>query len=250
MRNLLIVAKRQSYLASSLRDIFIELEYEVIIEEPNVNDLKAIEVKVEAILIYADELLKERVQALTYLREWASEDHIPIFVVGSQEEQRFIEVVIPMQYIQKEFTRPINVREVAIEIHNMTENYAFSEKKKILVVDDSGAVLRNVRELLGSKYEVIMANSGAVAIKYISLGKPDLILLDYEMPVCDGAHVFEMLKSEPEFADIPIIFLTSKNDKETVMKVMALHPEGYLLKTMPPAQIIESVDNYFIKHAI
>ena len=54
-----------------------------------------------------------------------------------------------------------------------------------------------------------------------------------------------MIRSEAEFADIPVIFLTSKGDKESVMKVMELKPDGYLLKTMPPEQIKKSVDDFF-----
>ncbi len=65
------------------------------------------------------------------------------------------------------------------------------------------------------------------------------------MPVCDGRQVLEMIRTETEFADIPVIFLTSRGDKESVLEVMALKPEGYLLKTMPPAEIIRSVDEFF-----
>ncbi len=86
-----------------------------------------------------------------------------------------------------------------------------------------------------------------MAIKYLAMNQPDLILLDYEMPVCDGKQTLEMIRSEMEFSNVPVIFLTSKSDKESVMDVMALKPEGYLLKTMEPAQIIQSIDDFFEK---
>lgn len=133
----------------------------------------------------------------------------------------------------------------------MLDNYIKKEgkhnKKKILVVDDSGAMLRNVKGWLEDKYQVILANSAAMAIKYLAINQPDLILLDYEMPVCDGKQTLEMIRSEMEFSNVPVIFLTSKSDKESVMKVMSLKPEGYLLKTMEPAQIVQSVDDFFEK---
>ena len=50
-----------------------------------------------------------------------------------------------------------------------------------------------------------------------------------------------------EFSNIPVIFLTSKSDKESVMRVMELKPEGYLLKTMPPEEIVRAVDDFFAK---
>ena len=68
------------------------------------------------------------------------------------------------------------------------------------------------------------------------------MLLDYEMPIVDGKQVLGMIRSESEFSDIPVIFLT---DKESVMQVMDLKPDGYLLKTMPPEQIKQSIDTFF-----
>ena len=118
---------------------------------------------------------------------------------------------------------------------------------KILVVDDSGAVLRSVKGWLEDKYQVILANSGAMAIKYLAINRPDLVLLDYEMPVVDGSQVLEMIRTEKEFSDIPVIFLTSKNDKASIMKVMALKPEGYILKNTPPEQIKKEIDDLFTR---
>ena len=120
-------------------------------------------------------------------------------------------------------------------------------KKKILVVDDSGAMLRNVKSWLEDRYQVILANSGAMAIKYLATNHPDLILLDYEMPVCDGKQVLEMIRSEMEFSDVPVFFLTGKNDKESVLSVSSLKPQGYLLKTMEPEKIVAIIDDYFEK---
>ena len=81
----------------------------------------------------------------------------------------------------------------------------------------------------------------------MSQSLPDLILLDYEMPVIDGRQVLEMIRSESDFSAVPVIFLTSKNDKESIMKVLNLKPEGYLLKTMKPAEIVKAVDDFFEK---
>ena len=108
-------------------------------------------------------------------------------------------------------------------------------------------MLRNVKGWLEDRYQVILANSGTMAIKYLATNRPDLVLLDYEMPVIDGRQVFEMIRSESEFSDIPVIFLTSKNDKESIMSVVALKPAGYLLKSMEPAKIVQEVDDFFAR---
>ena len=102
-----------------------------------------------------------------------------------------------------------------------------------------------MKEWLHDKYQVIVAKSGTMAIKYLTMETPDLILLDYEMPIINGRQVFEMIRSEKDFETISIMFLTSCNDKNVVMDIARLKPEGYLLKTMKPERIITEVDAFF-----
>lgn len=150
-----------------------------------------------------------------------------------------------MEEIEKYF---INKKEQDKASINVTESLSEKKKKpKVLVVDDSLTIRQKIKELLSEDYEVLAARSALSAIRSIILDMPDLVLLDYEMPVCDGRHVLEMLRSEEEFADVPVIFLTSKTDQESVRKVIALKPEGYLSKYLKPADIKQKIDLYFEK---
>lgn len=132
--------------------------------------------------------------------------------------------------------------------HNKMEKYVICHQRKILVVDDSEFMLKTIQELLGKDYEILVATSGLSAIRNITLDRPDLILLDYEMPVCNGNQVLEMIRAEKDFADIPVIFLTSRVDKESVSKVLSLKPEGYLSKSLQPPEIKKEVDRFFEKN--
>ena len=71
-------------------------------------------------------------------------------------------------------------------IKRQVNEYYRMKKRTILAVDDSGVILRNIKTLLEDKYQVIPVNSSEMAIKYLALNIPDLILLDYEMPIVDG----------------------------------------------------------------
>lgn len=119
-----------------------------------------------------------------------------------------------------------------------------STKPKILLVDDSITIREGIRRLLVKDYEVSAVQSGVAAIRAITLDKPDLVLLDYDMPVCDGRHVLEMLRSDKEFADVSVIFLTSRDDPESVKKVLSLKPEGYMMKYLKPTEIRRRVDDF------
>ncbi len=120
-----------------------------------------------------------------------------------------------------------------------------NKKNKILVVDDSSTIRQFLKGLLSKEYEVEMVDSGLAAFRSIILNKPDLILLDYDMPVCDGRQVLEMIRGEKEFADTSVIFLTGRGDVDSVSKVMSLNPEGYLLKTTRPEEIKKSIELFF-----
>lgn len=128
-----------------------------------------------------------------------------------------------------------------------TEESSSDPKKKILVVDDSDFLRNKMIRLLGNDYEMKEARSSMTAIKSLAVDRPDLIILDYEMPVCDGRQTLEMIRSEKDTADIPVIFLTSRGDRESVQKVMELKPERYLLKSMSDDDIKKNIDSFFGK---
>ncbi len=153
--------------------------------------------------------------------------------------------VIAPHLLEEGIGVPIGADNAMTEIERYLLKRERNRKHKILVVDDSVTIRQGLKNLFSADYDVNLARSGVAAIRAITLEKPDLVLLDYEMPVCDGRHTLEMLRSEEEFADIPVIFLTSRGDPESVSKVMDLKPEGYMLKYLKPTEIKNRIDEYF-----
>lgn len=245
MQNVIIVSQVQSYLIVSLKEWFERADYEVITVKADIDAINQIDEQIGIFLLYVDEKMVEELQVLNYIKDRAAEEDIPLFAIGAADELAAIEKVVTKNLIRQEFQRPINVSEVVSSITGYEKKYGRQNKKKILVVDDSGTMLRNVKGWLEESYQVTLANSGAMAIKYLSTNRPDLVLLDYEMPIVDGKQVLEMIRSEHDFADIPVMMLTNKGDKATIMQVMALKPQGYLLKSMEPSQIVKAIDNFF-----
>ncbi len=250
MHNILVFTEIRSYLNISLEEQLKELEYNVINVGTGINEINEIKENITAILIYLEEDLLKKQQSLVFLRDKALQNDTPIFVIGDINELAEIRAIVPKQLLKKEFQRPIDVKEVVGQIDEYIKLYGNHTKKKVLVVDDSGAMLRNVKGWLEERYQVILANSGTMAIKYLATNRPDLVLLDYEMPVLSGKQVLEMIRSESEFSDIPVMFLTSKNDKESIQQVLSLKPEGYILKTTSPEQIVQMIDEFFQKQKV
>lgn len=114
-------------------------------------------------------------------------------------------------------------------------------KKSVLVVDDSGIFLRMMKGLLEDKYDVSVTTSGLKAISLIHEKKPDLILLDYEMPLYDGRETMMKIRESESTKDIPIVFVTAVNDKEHIKAVLSQRPAGYLLKPLDKERLIKTV---------
>lgn len=121
-------------------------------------------------------------------------------------------------------------------------------KKRILIVDDSAIWLRNMKSWLQSNYEVTIAISGAQALTSIGREIPDVILLDYEMPVINGRQVFEILQSDPDLRKIPVIFLTGVSDKNHIEEVLYMKPAAYLLKPIDQAKLLTAIQTVINGH--
>ncbi len=161
----------------------------------------------------------------------------------------FAYCVIAPHMLEKGAATPIGADNAMAEIGKYLKKRDVPQRKKILVVDDSMTIRQGMKELLCKDYEVAVAASGTSAIRSVALDRPDLVLLDYEMPVCDGKQVLEMMRSEEEYASLPIIFLTGRTDPATVRKLVSLKPDGYLAKYLKMEEIKQKIDAYFEKKA-
>ena len=116
------------------------------------------------------------------------------------------------------------------------------KQARILIADDTAAsldVLTRVLEPQG--YEVLAVNNGKEAITLAAKAKPDLLLLDVMMPGHDGFYVCRTLKAEAETADVPVIFITSKNETENVLKGFRVGAVDYIVKPFQAEEVITRV---------
>lgn len=125
---------------------------------------------------------------------------------------------------------------------NKAERNAVIEKKKLLMIDDSKFMLQMLQQMFSVDYEVVTSASVLSTFRSITLSRPDLILLYYDMPDQKGKQILEMIHSEKDFRDIPIIFLTSRSDKESIKKMAQMEPQVYLDRSLSPDLIKKEVD--------
>ncbi len=108
------------------------------------------------------------------------------------------------------------------------------QKQTILVVDDTPLNLEVLVGILMDEYNIKLAKNGMTALKIAEKFKPDLILLDIMMPDMDGYAVCEKLKQNPVLKDIPIIFVTAKDQEADEAKGFKLGAVDYIAKPVSP----------------
>jgi two-component system sensor histidine kinase/response regulator len=113
---------------------------------------------------------------------------------------------------------------------------------RILVVDDQPANIQIIGAVLGKLgCEIIPAADGATALKRVALRMPDLILLDLLMPRMDGCEVCRQLKANPDWKDIPVIFLSAADDKDLIVRALDSGGVDYITKPFNQAELISRV---------
>lgn len=122
------------------------------------------------------------------------------------------------------------------------------EKTRILVVDDDNTLLGAVRRLLtAAGFEVLTSDSALRLPQLVQREKPDLVLLDIEMPALSGEHVLEMTKLFEFLQKTPIVIHSAKSDEELTALVAKSSAVGYIKKTGNPMSLVAQVQKFLQK---
>lgn len=177
---------------------------------------------------------------------------LPVVCVGSESEQSlYFDLLNHEQFMR--LLRPLSNAQILEGICNKLKiTYSKNDsgevdvisisRKRVLFIDENVIQLRTMKELLKSSYEVDIANSAIKAAILIGKNKPDIIFMGYELPVCNGAMTFEMIKDIDELKSVPVVFLTGVKEKEKIEAVLALNPAGYMLKPANKDKVIATIE--------
>jgi putative two-component system response regulator len=114
--------------------------------------------------------------------------------------------------------------------------------KRVLVVDDNLWILNHISTQLSDDYEVSLAESGILALQMCAKEKPDLVLLDIEMPEMDGFGVIARLKQNPYLDRIPVIILTANHDIETEIRSLESGARDFITKPVPKSILLHRIE--------
>lgn len=113
---------------------------------------------------------------------------------------------------------------------------------KVLVVDDSAAELTSIKGIVsGTGCVVLCASNGKEAVDIAKTENPDIIFMDIIMPEMDGYEATRRLSNDPKTRDIPIVFVSSKNQKADKLWGQMQGAKGYITKPYSEDQVIEQI---------
>ena len=245
---LMLLGAKESFLIRALEKKLSEAQVSSFFCRTAVDDISKRIEDASLLALYLETGESVKPDILHFLNEQLMDSGKKVILIGEKNDTDAIIDQMRGETILKTFPRPLNTESfVELALEELSEDSIEKRKKSILIVDDDATYIGVIREWLRGTYRVSMANSGIQAIQWLATNHVDLVLLDHEMPVTSGPKVLEMMRSESATKSIPVIFLTGKSDRASVMEAVEQKPEGYLLKTIDRETLLAEIDKFFKK---
>ena len=279
LKNVMIISTSESFAIKSMEQKLIAVDISAYQVVARTTDIGSNFDRAGLVVLYLDERMAAMTASLqnmlSYLNDKLYEGNKMLIIIAKQKDYEIAMRYISEDFVLQFFDRPMNMEafvqtiyeymnegekpmgeqaqpaaaetaeEVQPQKRKFTSDMASVRKRRILLVDDDASYLRIIRNWLKDGYEVGVASSGLQAIMWLAKNDVDLILLDYKMPVASGAQIFEMLKNDSQTKSIPIFFLTGNSSRDSVMDILKLNPEGYLLKTFDRKALLTRLEEFF-----
>lgn len=123
------------------------------------------------------------------------------------------------------------------------DNEADADKRKhILFVDNDDEIYNNMKLIIGDRYRVSVAGTELQAMRMLEKDRPDMMFLSYEMPLCEGRIMLEMIRSDEELRKLPVVFLTKIAEKRNIASIIRLKPAGCILKPLDKEMVTRIIE--------
>lgn len=244
-KKIVIILHQYSIVVKGVERKLKELGYNVAVIEPDSDVVREIAAQADLFVVYLPKDSKNRSddeQTFRLLLENCDviqECKKSMVVIGEKSYRNSLMYVHPMLGDCDWIDRPVDMKVLAKSIAKALTNDGQVVKKQILIVDDDPTYAGMVRTWIKEIYKTDILTAGKQVFPFLEKKDVDLILLDYEMPIMNGSQVLQLLRSDPSTRDIPVVFLTGVGTAEEVKQVLALKPDGYILKSTGREQLLE-----------
>ena len=203
------------------------------------------EVKPDVVLLDIEMPFMDGFEVLEKLRQMKGCAQIPVIGVTGQRDKvtalKFLGKGA-VAYLMKPIEKNLLLDKVAAVL---AEEQTKKDKKKVLLVDDETESLLFYKMALQEDYNVTMLNSSKNALEYLQRFVPDLIILDYQMPLYNGRALYQMISKMERVAEVPVIFLTGTTERDVLIECATLKPRAVVLKSAGKEALLERVKSVF-----
>lgn len=200
---------------------------------------------VDVILLDVDMPIMDGFSTLEQLRNIEKCINVPVILVTGKTDKHtiFNSYIMGVDgYLAKPVSKDVLINKIN-EVYQVKESK--DHKKTVLMIDDDMPYLKQLNSMLSEHYNVIMINSAKLAMDYLLTHTPDVILLDYQMPLYNGANVMNMIQKNTlndNKKPIPIIILSGTLDREALQECYVYNPFAYLVKPVSKDALVENIE--------
>ncbi len=239
-KNILIVEDDPEYLEVLRNDL--EPEYEIRIIHYGAFSLEDIkQYQADLILFDLMEPVMEAFMTVQTIHNAETDRHIPVVFISAKSNKEVI-VASMNSGVDAYFVKPIQKSELLKKIANIFDNQNhLNGQRVILLAGDDASYLKIMNTCLKDTFQVMIKNTVAEVKEYLQQQKPDVILLDYQPPVCSASEILNYIKELPEIQHIPVIMMTEIDDRKMAMKDAEGLSMQFLLKPISKMELLESI---------
>jgi len=176
-----------------------------------------------------------------------------IFLTGNSDRESVVKGLSlgAADYVIKPFTTTKLVESIEVHLNPRKKDKSSSgsddgndNKPTVLIVDDVSSMLRAMQYALHDRYKVYILSMSEDVMDFLRNKIPDLILMDYVMPVLNGFDLVRMIRKVPEYADIPIIIITTEGTQEHVNEAITIGASDFIVKPFKPKELNDKVNKH------
>ena len=138
--------------------------------------------------------------------------------------------------------KPVSKQQVIETVNAVLEKKSIKgNKKTVVAIDDDMSYLKYINNFLKDDYHVVMINSAKLAISYLTNHTPDLILLDYQIPLFNGVALMRIIQQNSICQRIPFIILSGSLDTEALEEFLPYNPVAILAKPVEKETLLKTI---------
>lgn len=223
---------------------YLEAEHSVYTFDSGKEALDSLaEIKPDVILLDIEMPFFNGFEVLERLHEMKEGAQIPVIGVTGQKNK-----TIALNFLGKGgvayLMKPVEKKVLQERVREVLQKEAEKKNKKnVLFVDDELESLLLYKTALQDDYNVMALSSGKTALAYLQKFTPDLIILDYQMPLYNGRALYQMISKMESLKEVPVLFLTGTTEKEVLVECATLLPQGVVLKSAGKQALLDKVKN-------